>query len=95
MVQKFTSEFRCEIFVMRSERRVSNYFVSIIMACELGEGGVLIVTLMRGWRGFWAVNCAPFSNKCKTTWSRTHGALYSTILERDWGIDARKGEGVQ
>ena len=40
MVQKFTSEFRCEIFVLRSERRVSNYFVSIIMACELGEGGV-------------------------------------------------------
>ena len=52
MVQKFTSEFRCEIFVMRSERQVSNYFVSIIMACELGEGGVLIVTLMIGWRGF-------------------------------------------
>ena len=39
--------------------------------------------------------CAPFSNKCKTTWSRTHGALYSTIVEGDWGIDARKGEGVQ
>ena len=54
MVQKFTSEFRCEIFVLRRKRRVSNYFVSIIMACELGEGGVLIVTLMRGWkiRGF-------------------------------------------
>ena len=98
MYRNLLQNSNVKIFVLQSERRVSNYFVSIIMACE-GRGGGRANRFFGERVERPVLGCKLRTLEASQLNVKLHGALYSTIdIRRGLGHGRLQGggrEGVQ